>query len=395
MNSHTKTVCNMFTAKRLDNLPPYLFARIDALKAQKKAEGMDIIDLGVGDPDLPTPSHIVDALCEAARDSANHHYPDYLGMMEYREAAAYWYNKRFGVKLDPKTEVIALIGSKEGIANIPEAFVNPGEYVLASDPGYPVYKTSALFAEGRCYNMPLLEENSFLPDYDSIPKDVLKDAKLMFIGYPNNPTGAVASMKFFDETVEFAKNNGIIVVHDNAYSEISYDGYKAPSFLQAKGAMDVGMETHSLSKTYNMTGWRIGMLCGNADLISTFARVKTNIDSGVFDAVQKAAAAALRGPQDCVLNACKIYQERRDALVSGLKSLGFNVFTPKATFYVWMKVDDSEEFAARMINEAGIVVTPGTGFGPSGEGYVRFAITRPVERIKEAIQRMNNCNIRG
>lgn len=237
-------------AKRLDNLPPYLFAQIDAIKAQKRAEGVDLIDLGVGDPDLATPAHIVDALCEAARDPATHHYPDYLGMIEYRKAVAAWYKNRFNVTLDPAKEVLALIGSKEGIAHIPEAFVNPGDYVLASDPGYPVYKTSTLFAEGKCYNMPLLEENNFLPDYDAIPKDVVRGAKLMFIGYPNNPTGTVAPMKFFDETVEFAKNNDIIVVHDNAYSEISYDGYKAPSFLQASGAMDVGIETHSLSKTY-------------------------------------------------------------------------------------------------------------------------------------------------
>ncbi|HJJ72509.1 MAG TPA: aminotransferase class I/II-fold pyridoxal phosphate-dependent enzyme, partial [Methanocorpusculum sp.] len=224
---------------------------------------------------------------------------------------------------------------------------------------------------------------------------VIRDAKLMFIGYPNNPTGAVAPMKFFDETVEFAKNNDIIVVHDNAYSEISYDGYVAPSFLQASGAMDVGIECHSLSKTYNMTGWRVGMACGNKDLISAFGRVKTNIDSGVFDAVQKAAITALTGPQDCVKNACAIYQERRDALVEGLRSLGFNVFVPKATFYVWMKVDDSAAFTEKMINEAGIVVTPGNGFGPNGEGYVRFAITRTVDRINEAIERMKACGLRG
>ncbi len=382
-------------AKRLDNLPPYLFAQIDAIKAQKRAEGVDLIDLGVGDPDLATPAHIVDALCEAARDPATHHYPDYLGMIEYRKAVAAWYKNRFNVTLDPAKEVLALIGSKEGIAHIPEAFVNPGDYVLASDPGYPVYKTSTLFAEGKCYNMPLLEENNFLPDYDAIPKDVVRGAKLMFIGYPNNPTGAVAPMKFFDETVEFAKNNDIIVVHDNAYSEISYDGYKAPSFLQASGAMDVGIETHSLSKTYNMTGWRIGMAVGNAGLIGAFGRVKTNIDSGAFDAVQRAAIVALTGPQDCVAHACAIYQERRDALVSGLQSLGFTVHIPKATFYVWMKVDNSVAFTQKMINEAGIVVTPGTGFGPNGEGYVRFAITRPVERISEAIERMKEHNITG
>jgi len=382
-------------AKRLDNLPPYLFAQIDAIKAQKRAEGVDLIDLGVGDPDLPTPVHIVDALCEAARDPATHHYPDYLGMLDYRKAVAVWYKNRFGITLDPAKQVLALIGSKEGIAHIPEAFVNPGDYVLASDPGYPVYKTSTLFAEGKCYNMPLLEENNFLPDYDAIPKDVVAGAKLMFIGYPNNPTGAVAPMKFFDETVEFAKNNDIIVVHDNAYSEISYDGYKAPSFLQASGAMDIGIETHSLSKTYNMTGWRIGMAVGNANLIGAFGRVKTNIDSGAFDAIQRAAITALTGPQDCVAQACAIYQERRDALVAGLQSLGFKVHVPKATFYVWMKVPNAVEFTSKMINEAGIVVTPGTGFGPNGEGYVRFAITRPVGRINEAIERMKKLGITG
>ena len=375
-------------AKRLDNLPPYLFAQIDAIKAQKRAEGVDLIDLGVGDPDLPTPAHIVDALCEAARDPATHHYPDYLGMIEYRKAVAAWYKNRFGVTLDPAREVLALIGSKEGIAHIPEAFVNPGDYVLASDPGYPVYKTSTLFAEGKCHLMPLLEENNFLPDYDAIPKDVVAGAKLMFIGYPNNPTGAVAPMKFFDETVEFAKNNDIIVVHDNAYSEISYDGYKAPSFLEASGAMDVGIETHSLSKTYNMTGWRIGMAVGNADLIGAFGRVKTNIDSGAFDAIQRAAITALTAPQDFVAHACETYQEPHDSLAAGLQSRGFTLHVPKATFYVWMKVNNSVEFTQRMVNEAGIVVTPGTGFGPNGEGYVRFALTRPVERINEAIARM-------
>ncbi len=382
-------------AKRLDNLPPYLFAQIDAMKAQKRAEGVDLIDLGVGDPDLPTPTHIVDALCAAARDPVNHHYPDYLGMLEYRQAVAAWYDKRFGVKLDPKKEILALIGSKEGIAHIPEAFVNPGDYVLVSDPGYPVYKTSTLFAEGKSYPMPLLEKNDFLPDYSTIPKDVLDGAKLMFIGYPNNPTGAVAPMDYFEETVEFARDNDIIVVHDNAYSEISFDGYKAPSFLQAKGAMDVGLETHSLSKTYNMTGWRIGMCAGNANLIEAFGRVKTNIDSGVFDAIQRAAIVALTGPQDSVAQACAIYQERRDALVAGLRSLGFTVTVPKASFYLWLKVPDSVEFVAKMLNEAGIVVTPGTGFGVSGEGYVRFAITRPVERINEAISRMKKYGIRG
>lgn len=379
-------------AKRLDNLPPYLFAQIDKLKAEKRAEGVDIIDFGVGDPDLPTPPHIVEALCEAARDPATHHYPDYTGMIQYREAVASWYKSRFNVDLDPQTEVLALIGSKEGIAHVPEAFVNPGEYVLVPDPGYPVYKTSTLFAEGKVWEMPLTEGNGFIPDLDSIPADVLKNTSLMFIGYPNNPTAAIAPLSFFNEVVEFARENDIVVVHDNAYSEITFDGYKAPSFLQADGAKEVGMEMHSLSKTYNMTGWRIGMAAGGEELISGLGRVKTNVDSGAFDAIQRAAITALTSSQQCVADACKVYQERRDILVSGLKDLGFDVTAPKATFYVWMKVSDSMSFARKMLDEAGIVVTPGTGFGRNGEGYVRFAITREISRINEALERMRRID---
>ena len=375
-------------AHRLDNLPPYLFARIDAMKAEKRAQGVDVIDLGVGDPDLPTPSHIIEALVEAARNPATHHYPDYTGMLSYREAVAAWYRGRFGVELDPKREVLALIGSKEGIAHIPEAFVNPGDYVLVPDPGYPVYKTSTLFAEGKTWQMPLNEDNAFLPDFSAIPTDVCAKSRLMFLNYPNNPTGAVASLSFFEEAVEFAKEHDIIVVHDNAYSEISFDGYKAPSFLEADGAMDVGIEMHSLSKTYNMTGWRIGMAAGSADIIAGLGRVKTNVDSGAFDAIQIAAIEALTSSQECIAQSCAVYEERRDTLVSGLRELGFDVTSPKATFYVWLKVDNSMEFAAKMLNEAGIVVTPGTGFGDAGEGYVRFAITRSVERIEEALERM-------
>lgn len=382
----------MMYAKRLDHLPPYLFARIDAMKAEKRAEGVDVIDLGVGDPDLPTPEYIVDALCEAARDPATHHYPDYTGMLDYRKAVAVWYKNRFNVDLDPVTEVLALIGSKEGIAHVPEAFVNPGDIVLATDPGYPVYKTSTLFAEGELYNMPLREENDFLPVFDDIPSDVAKKAKLMFLGYPNNPTGAVAPREFFEEVVDFARDNEIVVVHDNAYSEVCFDGYKPFSFLEVDGAMDVGIEMHSLSKTYNMTGWRIGMACGNADIIAGLGRVKTNVDSGAFDAIQRASIVALTGPQDSVDDACRIYQERRDVLVNGLRELGFEITAPKATFYVWLKVDDSMKFAAKMLNEAGIVVTPGVGFGENGEGYVRFAITRSIERIKEALERMRGLD---
>ena len=375
-------------ADRLSALPPYLFARIDAMKAEKARSGADIIDLGVGDPDLPTPSHVVEALCTAARDPVNHHYPSYAGMGAYREAVAGWYGRRFGIQLDPSTEVLALMGSKDGIAHVPEAFVNPGDLVLAPSPGYPVYRTSTLFAEGALHELPLTVENGFLPDLDAIPADAARRAKLLFVNYPNNPTGAVAPLSFYDEVVAFAREHDVVVVSDNAYSEISFDGYRAPSFLEADGAAEVGVEMHSLSKTYNMTGWRIGMAVGNAEMIAGLGRVKTNVDSGVFDAVQHAAIAALSGPQDCVAAACRVYQERRDVLVDGLRSLGYAVEAPKATFYVWLPVEDSMAFAARLLDEVAIVATPGVGFGSHGEGYVRFALTRSVERIREALERL-------
>ncbi len=380
-------------ASRMSNLPPYLFARIDEMKADQVKKGIDIIDLGVGDPDLATPDHIVAALCKAAKNPDNHHYPSYTGMPEYRKAVAGWYRNRFGVALDPGNEVLALMGSKDGIAHIAEAFVSPKDYVLAPSPGYPVYRTGTLFAEGRVHEMPLTQENGFVPILGDIPKKVVKAAKLMFINYPNNPTAAVAPAGFYKEVADFAAENNIVVVSDNAYSEISFDGYRAPSFLETKGAMDVGIEMHSLSKTYNMTGWRIGMAVGNAEILAGLGRVKTNVDSGVFNAVQHAAITALSGSQDCVRQACGIYQERRDVLVAGLRDLGFDVPLPKATFYVWLPVNDCMAFAAKLLNEAGIVATPGVGFGSSGEGYVRFAITRPVARIREAIERMRRLDL--
>ncbi len=380
-------------ATRMSNLPPYLFARIDEMKAEQRKKGVDLIDLGVGDPDLATPPHIVDALITAVKDPRNHHYPDYAGMPEYRSAVAGWYKKRFGVNLDPGKEILALMGSKDGIAHIAEAFVNPGDYVLAPSPGYPVYRTGTLFAEGRIHEMPLLEKNGFIPSLSDIPRKIAKAARILYINYPNNPTGAVASAGFYSEVVDFARDNDIIVVSDNAYSEISFDGYRAPSFLETKGAMDIGIEMHSLSKTYNMTGWRIGMAVGNAGIIAGLGRVKTNVDSGVFDAVQRAAIAALSGPQDCIAEACRTYKERRDVLVSGLQNLGYTVQLPKATFYVWLPVDDCMAFAARLLNGAGIVATPGVGFGSAGEGYIRFAITRPVARIREAIERMRRLDL--
>lgn len=380
-------------AERMGALPPYLFARIDEMKAKKIKAGVDVIDLGVGDPDLPTPSHVVDELCRAARDPAHHHYPSYAGMPEFRIAVARWYMRRFGVELDPSTQVIALMGSKDGIAHIPEAFVNPGDFVLAPSPGYPVYRTSTLFAEGRVHEMPLTAENHFIPVLDDIPRKVADSARIMFLNYPNNPTSAVTREGFFGEAVEFAREHDVIIVHDNAYSEIAYDGYKAPSFLETEGAMDVAIEIHSLSKTYNMTGWRIGMAVGNGTILSGLGRVKTNVDSGVFDAVQRAGTCALSGSDDCVREACRIYQERRDVLVGGLRKLGFLVDAPKATFYVWMPVEDCMAFATRMLDEAGIVVTPGIGFGSGGAGYIRFALTRSTGRIQEALGRMEGMDL--
>ncbi|NLD56550.1 MAG: LL-diaminopimelate aminotransferase [Methanomicrobiales archaeon] len=380
-------------ASRMNNLPPYLFARIDEMKAEQRKKGADLIDLAVGDPDLATPPHIVETLVAAAKDPKNHHYPDYAGMEAYRSAVAGWYRKRFGVSLDAGREVVALMGSKDGVAHIPEAFVNPGDYVLVPSPGYPVYRTGTLFAEGSVHELPLLQKNGFLPVLADIPRNVAKAAKILYINYPNNPTAAVAPPGFYKEVVDFARENDIIVVSDNAYSEIAFDGYVAPSFLETKGAMEVGIEMHSLSKTYNMTGWRIGMAVGNADVIAGLKRVKTNVDSGVFDAIQHAAITALSGPQDCVREACGIYQERRDVLVKSLRELGFDVPLPKATFYVWVPVKDCMAFAGRLLTEAGIVATPGVGFGASGEGYVRFAITRPVARIQEAIERMRTMNL--
>lgn len=379
-------------AERMAMLPPYLFARIDEMKAKKIRSGVDVIDLGVGDPDLPTPSHIVEELCRAARDPAHHHYPSYAGMPDFRAAVTGWYRRRFGVELDPANQVLALMGSKDGIAHTPEAFVNPGDYVLAPSPGYPVYRTSTLFAEGKVHEMPLTAENHFIPVLDDIPREVADAAKIMFLNYPNNPTSAVTVPGFFGEAVEFAREHDIIIVHDNAYSEISYDGYRAPSFLETEGAIDVAIEMHSLSKTYNMTGWRIGMAVGNEKVLSGLGTVKTNVDSGVFDAVQRAAICALAGPDDPVRDACRIYQERRDVLVQGLRELGFTVEAPKATFYVWMAVGDCMAFATRMLDEAGIVVTPGIGFGSSGNGFVRFALTRSTGRIREALARMEDMD---
>lgn len=376
-------------AERIRKLPPYLFAELDRKIAQKRSEGVDVISFGVGDPDLPTPEHIVRAACEAAKKPENHRYPSYEGMLAFREAVAERYRRDFGVELDPEREVIALIGSKEGVHNIHFAFVNPGDVVLFPDPGYPVYRTGPLFAGGEAYAMPLRKENGFLPDLEAIPRDKLKRAKMLWINYPNNPTAAVAEAEFYREVIDFARDNDIIVCSDEAYSAIAFDSYRVRSFLEFDGAMEVGIAIDSLSKAYNMTGWRIAYACGNAEVIAGLGKVKTNVDSGASQIIQEAAIAALRGPQECVRENVRIYQERRDVLVRGLRKLGFNVEKPRATFYLWMEVPEGDSMAfAEKLLEAGVVVTPGVGFGEHGEGFVRFALTQPVARIEEALERM-------
>ncbi len=378
-------------AERLKRLAPYLFAEIDRKKREVRARGVDVIDLGIGDPDLPTPPHIIQALQKAAEDPANHRYPSYEGMLAYRQAVADWYAKRFNVRLDPEQEVLTLIGSKEGTAHIPLAFVNPGDVVLVPDPGYPVYAAGTWFAGGDVHWMPLRRENRFLPDLGAIPRDVARRTKLMYLNYPNNPTAAVATRQFFADVVEFARRHGILVCHDLMYSELKFDGFEPPSLLEIEGAREVGVEFHSLSKTYSMTGWRLGFCVGNRAAVAGLGAVKTNVDSGVFQAVQMAGIAALTGPQELTEQYRRTYQERRDIVVGGLKQLGWEVDIPKATFFVWAPVPgglDSRGFATRLLEEAGVVVTPGVGFGPSGEGFYRIALTVERTRIAEAMERL-------
>jgi LL-diaminopimelate aminotransferase len=381
-------------AHRVKNLPPYLFASIDKMKQEALSKGVDLIDLSIGDPDLPTPGHIVNALKQAVEKPMHHRYPSYEGMLSFRQAVANWYRSRFNVSLDPQTEVLSLIGSKEGIGHIPLAFVNPGDVVLVPSPGYPVYPVASLFAGGESHIMPLLEVNHFLPDFSVIPGDVLKRAKLMFINYPNNPTSAVTHRGFYAEVIRLAKKYNIIVCHDAAYSEIYYDEKKPVSFLEVEGAREVGIEFHSLSKTYNMTGWRIGFAAGHRDVIAGLGKIKTNLDSGVFQAIQEAGIVALGTGGEILSEIRDTYQARRDALYTGLKSLGLHVIKPEATFYLWTRVPsafDSSAFVAHILEKAGVLATPGNGFGAPGEGYVRFALTVPVERIKEAVERIKKA----
>ena len=382
-------------ADRIATLPPYLFAEIDKIKAEARKRGVDLISLGIGDPDLPTPKHIVEAGQQAMAEPANHRYPDYEGLRDFRAAACRFYERRFGVAgLDPDRHAVTLIGSKEGIAHVALALVNPGDVVLCPDPGYPVYSIGTRFAGGEPYYLPLRASNGFLPDLKAIPAEVLRRAKVLWLNYPNNPTGAICDKAFYEEVIAFAKRHSIVVLSDNAYSEVAFDGYRAPSFLEVPGAMEVGAEFHSLSKTYNMTGWRVGFAVGHPAIIAALGKVKTNVDSGVFQAVQRAGIAALDGDQSCVGEHNAVMQRRRDVMVEGLRELGWDAQPMKATFYLWVpcpKGIPSTELVKRMIAETGVVATPGVGFGlgGNGEGYVRFALTTSEERIREALSRLS------
>ncbi|MDD4586972.1 MAG: LL-diaminopimelate aminotransferase [Heliobacteriaceae bacterium] len=381
----------MAQAERIAILPPYLFARIEQLVAEAKENGVDVISLGIGDPDQPTPPRIIAKLIEQAQNPANHQYPSSVGLLAYRQAVADWYRQRFDVELDPKKEVVSLLGSKEGIAHIAFCYLNPGDLSLVPDPGYPVYGIGTLLAGGEPYIMPLREENGFLPDLTAIPEPIARKAKLLYLNYPNNPTGALATRDFFTEVVAFAKKYDLIVCHDGAYSEIAWGPVKPLSFLQIPGAKEVGIEFNSVSKTYNMTGWRVGWAVGRADVVEALGRLKSNIDSGVFQAIQYAAIEALTGPQDCVAAMQALYKERAVAVVEGLNAMGWRLRVPEATIYVWVPVPkgfNSTGFAEFVLAKAGVVVTPGIGYGQYGEGYFRIALTVEKERIREALARM-------
>lgn len=377
-------------ASRVKHLPPYLFASIDKMKQLALHKGIDLIDLSIGDPDIPTPVQIVRAMKKAVGNPAHHRYPSYEGMLSFRQAVTKWYTKRFAVTLDPGTEVLSLIGSKEGIGHIPLAFINPGDTVLVPSPGYPVYPIGTLFAGGNSYFMPLKEENNFLPDLKRIPKSILRKSKLIFINYPNNPTAASAPADFFKEVVAIARQYNIIVCHDASYTEIYY-GEKPISFMQIPGAKDVGIEFHSLSKTYNMTGWRLGFAVGNQEVLRGLGKIKTNLDSGVFQAIQEAGISALSLGQTALAPIRKTYQDRLKILHEGLTGLGMHPRKPKATFYLWVKVPrdfTSMGFAGHLLDKAGVLATPGNGFGDAGEGYIRFALTASAVRIQEAVERI-------
>lgn len=386
----------MKQSERLNKIPPYLFAEIDRKIAEARAKGIDIISLGIGDPDTPTIPTVVAEMHSAIDDAKNHDYPPYNGTEQFRNASVAWMKRRFGVDLDANTEMLANIGSKEAIAHVFFAFVDEGDYTLVPDPGYPVYKNATIFAGGTPYSMPLLAENKFLPDFDKIPEDIARKSKLMFLNYPNNPTGATCDLDLFKKAVAFCKKYDILLCHDQAYCEMTYDGYVAPSVLEVEGAKDVAIEFFSHSKSYNMTGWRVGFVAGNAQAIKALGTIKNNIDSGVFKAIQQAAAKAYDAPKEQIENLNKMYKERKDVAEAALKELGWNIIPSKATFYLWLPVPKgytSEEFATVMLEKAGVVVPPGNGYGSYGEGYFRIALTKDVETIKKAFSRMEEAGI--
>lgn len=384
----------MQEARALSGIKPYLFADIDRKRDALASRGIDVISLGIGDPDMPTPERIVAAMVDAVRDTANHQYPDYAGSAAFRRAAADYMDRRFGVEVDPSTEVLTLIGSKEGIAHLHTAFVDPEDVVLVPSIGYPVYTTGAVLQNGQTYPMPMTEENGFLADFSVVPTDVARRAKIMFLGYPNNPTGAIASPEYFDAAIAFCREHDILLAHDNAYSDLTFDGYRAPSILERPGAKDVCIEFFSLSKPFNMTGWRIGFACGSARAVAALGKVKNNSDSGQFTAIQEAGIVALTECLDEVDQMCEVYARRRDLLIDALHAIGLECESPKATIYVWAKVPEgetSESFTATLLEKAHVIVTPGSGYGPDGEGYIRLSLTTPDDRLVEAVQRMKEA----
>ena len=378
-------------ARRLDAVPPYLFAELERKITEKRRAGVDVISLGIGDPDLPTPPAIVDALAAAAHDPTTHQYPTNHGSDAFREVAAGFYSERFGVELDPASEIVPALGGKEAVGHIALALLDPGDVCLSPDPGYPPYTSGPVFAGAEVHYLPLAEANGFLPDLDAIPAEALTRANVLFLNYPNNPTGAVVEPGYFERAVELARAADLVVVHDNAYSELCYDGYRAPSFLETPGAKEVGVEIFSLSKGWNMTGWRSGLVAGNADVVERFRHLKTNLDSGMFEAVQRATIAALTEAREFPREMSAVYERRRDLVADALAAIGLAVYPPKATPYFWVRVPDgqtSESFAELVLEEAGVVVSPGPAYGPSGEGFFRLSLTVPDDRLEEAVARI-------
>jgi len=381
----------MKLSERIEKLPPYLFVQISKKIAAKKAKGEEVISFGIGDPDIPTPQPIIDELCRTARDPVNHRYPESEGLPELRKAIADWYWKRFKVELDPEKEVLPLIGAKEGIAHVALCFIDPGDIALVPDPGYPVYAIGTNLCGGKTYYLPLTENNKFLPALDAIPADILKKSRLLWLNYPNNPTGAVAELGYFDKAVEFAKKNNVAICHDGPYTEVAFDGYKPVSFMQAKGARDIAIEFHSLSKSFNMTGWRIGMAVGNAEMITALRVIKSNLDSGIPQAIQYMAIKALSGNQSVIDEHNKIYQARRDRVIKALKAIGIKAQVPKASLYIWARCPEgftSAEFAEDLLEQVGVVVTPGNGYGPTGEGYFRISLTISDALLEKGIAKL-------